>query len=177
MIFTNICLILLYMSQYSIGTLLLKGIYQYSLNICELFRCWIIVDKLLGLIQKTETQNGNFFNTATVQYFSMKIRTVDKSKSKFWNRICWDFLASWFFSGTDIIIDIGLLSVFYSVVYTIAVSIVYLQCCLSSHLPSYMYNFLMFSKHWCSSKDMIHNDCSTLIVSIHFFVVMNTIPL
>ena len=81
------------MSQYSIGTLLLKGIYQYSLNICELFRCWIIVDKLLGLIQKTETQNGNLFYTTTAQYFIMKNIPVRNSKSKLCTRIWFDFFA------------------------------------------------------------------------------------
>ena len=55
-----------------------------------------------------------------------------------------DYLAHGFLTGVGVIVDLGLLSVNPSGVETIAVSIISLNCCWSSHSPTYLYNFVMF---------------------------------
>ena len=55
-----------------------------------------------------------------------------------------DFLALCFLTVVGEMGDLELLSVNHSAVETIEASIISLNCCWSSHLPSCLYNFLMF---------------------------------
>ena len=55
-----------------------------------------------------------------------------------------DFLEHHFFTGVDVMGDMGLLLVNPSGVETISASRISLNFCLSSHLPECLYSFLMF---------------------------------
>ena len=79
------------------------------------------------------------------------------------------FLAIGLFTGTYMIIYIGMLSVISSGVYNISASIITLYCCLSSHFPEYLYNFLIFYRHICSYRELLLNNWSNMLVTICCF--------
>ena len=64
---------------------------------------------------------------------------------------------------------IRLLSVNSSGLETIYASVMALYCCLSSRLPVYLYNFLIFSRHVCLYKGLLLNNWSISMVTIFYF--------
>ena len=78
------------------------------------------------------------------------------------------FTFTWVLSGSDWSGDIGILSVNYSGVETIEASKIVLYCCLSSHLPADLFNFLMFFRHICSYRALLLNDCYNPNCSLFF---------
>ena len=73
------------------------------------------------------------------------------------------FIVLGFLTGVGIMGGLGLLLVNPSGVETIATSRISLNCCWWSHLPSCLYNLLMFLRHMCVKRALFLNDWSILI--------------
>ena len=75
-----------------------------------------------------------------------------------------DFLALGFLAVVWVICRLGMASAIYYGVETIAASRVYLNFCLSSHLPESWYMFFMLFKYFCSKEAMLRTKLSVPIV-------------
>ena len=100
-----------------------------------------------------------FFGTKTTD---SSLRFDFQFSKNWWS----DFLALGFFTVTDLLGYIGMLSLNPSIVETIVASIMAFYCCWSSHFPEDLYIFLIFYRNLCLYIALLLKDWSNPMVTI-----------